>query len=145
MHAVTSSIFLPVFVRRLRPENAARLLRDKLAIDLGYFVSRGRPHLDLDQLLTYKGHRTVLSDHENPWFGIWNAVLDQSQYQDEHIIKTIRALSYADKHHRDIGLLKQGSYLGLARMLVDNVTSSSDWEHQGVGFEETWKEVPDRQ
>ena len=60
MHAVTSSIFLPAFVRSLRPENAARLLRDKLAVDLGYFVSRGRPELDLEQLLPYTPRKPEL-------------------------------------------------------------------------------------
>jgi hypothetical protein len=60
MHAVTSSIFLPTFVRSLSPEHAARLLRDKLAVDLGYFVSRGRPELNLDQLLAYKPRKPEL-------------------------------------------------------------------------------------
>jgi hypothetical protein len=144
MHAVTSSLFLPVFVRSLRPENAVRLLRDKMAVDLGYFVSRGRPALDLDQLLTYKAKKPQFEGHENVWFGIWDQVLDQTKYLDEHIIKTIRALSYADKHHHNIGFLQQGSYLGVAQMVVDHVTSSRDWDHQGVGFEQVWKAWPDR-
>jgi hypothetical protein len=72
MHAVTSSIFLPTFVRSLSPEHAARLLRDKLAVDLGYFVARGRPELNLDQLLAYKPRkpelvpRPVLAKHHQP-------------------------------------------------------------------------------
>ncbi len=60
MHAVTSSIFLPSYVRSLQPENAARLLRDKLAVDLGHFVSRGRPELNLDQLLSYQPRKPEL-------------------------------------------------------------------------------------
>lgn len=157
---MTSSIFLPAFVASFRPETAAQLLRDKFAVDLAYFVSRGRPHLNLDQLLTYQAHTEVENKaalvyaiqgltkeqrqegHENPWFGIWQAVLGHNQ--DEHIVKTIRALSYADRHHRDMGFLGRGAYLGVARMVVDNITPKHSWDHMGVGFEETWKDVPAR-
>ena len=66
MHAVTSSIFLPTYVRSLQPENAARLLRDKLAVDLGHFVSRGRPELNLDQLLTYQPRKPELVRSHGP-------------------------------------------------------------------------------
>jgi len=83
--------------------------------------------------------------NENPWFGIWDAVLNHTKYQDEHIIKTIRALSYADQCHHDIGFLKQESYLGIARMVIDNITSSEDWDRNGLGFDESWRHVPDRQ
>jgi len=144
MHAVTSSVFLPVFVRSLHPEHAARLLRDKMTVDLAYFISRGRPKLNLDQLLTYSC-QSGLDGNENPWFGIWDAVLNHTKYQDEHIIKTIRALSYADQCHHDIGFLKQESYLGIARMVIDNITSSEDWDRNGLGFDESWRHVPDRQ
>jgi hypothetical protein len=72
-------------------------------------------------------------------------VLDHSKYQDEHIIKTVRALSYADQHHHDVGLLKQETYVNVARMVLDYVVSSRDWDHDGIGFETVWKAWPDRQ
>jgi hypothetical protein len=75
---------------------------------------------------------------------VWDEVLDQAKYQDEHIIKTIRALSYADQHHHDVGFLKQETYAHVALMLLDNVASVNDWEFDGVGFERVWKEWPDR-
>jgi hypothetical protein len=72
-------------------------------------------------------------------------VLDQTKYKDEHIVKTVRALSYADQHHHDVGLLKQETYVNVARMVLDHVESSDDWDFGGVGFEAVWKAWPDRQ
>jgi hypothetical protein len=144
MHAVTSSLFLPVFAGCLPQDKAVRLLRDKLAVDLTYYVSRGRPAINLDQLLNYKSKKREFEEHENGWFGIWDAVLDLSKYTDEHVVKTIRSLSYADQHHIDIGLLKQEMYLSVAKLVVDHITSVSNWDFEGVGFEQNWKEWPDR-
>lgn len=82
----------------------------------------------------------VQGGHENAWFGIWDEALDHTKYEDEHVVKTIRALSYADQHHHDVGLLKQETYINVAQMVLDNVKSSRDWDHSGhLGFDQVRK------
>ncbi|KAG5641587.1 hypothetical protein DXG03_004688 [Asterophora parasitica] len=47
MHMVTSSIFLPAYVAYLSPASVELLLRGYLLVSLGWWVSRGRPALDI--------------------------------------------------------------------------------------------------
>eukprot|EP01087_Luapelamoeba_hula_P009154 TRINITY_DN2347_c0_g1_i2.p1 TRINITY_DN2347_c0_g1~~TRINITY_DN2347_c0_g1_i2.p1 ORF type:complete len:446 (-),score=85.88 TRINITY_DN2347_c0_g1_i2:178-1515(-) len=143
MHAVTSAHFLPIYVRVLKPENSVKLLRDKFSVDLSYLVTRGLPEFHLEYLATYKSD-SPLKTTENEWLGMLDAVLDEKKYNDEHVVKTIRALSYAERNHVDIGLLAPESYLGAARMVIDQFARGEDWEHDGVGFKESWSNWPDR-
>ncbi|CAF1250295.1 unnamed protein product, partial [Rotaria sordida] len=51
MHATTSSLFLNILVHSLKnKENQLKLMRAKFAVDLLYYVARGRPKLNLNYL-----------------------------------------------------------------------------------------------
>ncbi|KAG5333941.1 hypothetical protein C0989_004595 [Termitomyces sp. Mn162] len=49
MHLVTSSIFLPSYVAYLKPSSIEHLFRGYLLISLGWWISRGRPVLNISE------------------------------------------------------------------------------------------------
>ncbi|KAF8063382.1 hypothetical protein FPV67DRAFT_1506313 [Lyophyllum atratum] len=60
MHLVTSSIFLASYTAYLTPSSQEHLLRGYLLVCLGWWVSRGRPNLDI------KGFYATTSPHPPP-------------------------------------------------------------------------------
>ncbi|KAF5375830.1 hypothetical protein D9615_008230 [Tricholomella constricta] len=60
MHLVTSSIFLAAYAAYLTPSSQEHLLRGYFLVSLGWWVSRGRPNLDI------KGFYETTSAHPKP-------------------------------------------------------------------------------
>jgi hypothetical protein len=142
MHATTSCLFLDMFVQSLKKkENQTKFLRAKFAVDLFYYVARGRPKLDLNYLLNEyqvsKEHS--YSDAQNPWLPLVDKCLT---HPDEHVPKTIRALIYAEKFDSAQGKDKL-PYLKIAQMTMDALfpADNKDWVYEGIGWEEYWETV----
>ena len=144
MHATTSCLFLDIFVQSLKKkENQIKFLRAKFAIDLLFYVARGRPKLDLNYLLNeYQvSEEHSYSNAQNPWLPLIDKCLT---HPDEHLPKTIRALIYAEKFDSAQGKDKL-PYLKIAQMIMDALfpAHKKDWVYQGIGWEEYWKTVED--
>jgi hypothetical protein len=146
MHATTSCLFLDIFVQSLKKkENQIIFLKAKFAVDLLYYVARGRPKLDLNYLVNEyqvsKEHS--YSDAQNPWLPLIDKCLT---HPDEHMPKTIRALIYAEKFDSAQGEDKL-PYLKIAQITMDGLfpANEKDWVRGGIGigWEEYWKTVED--
>ncbi|CAF5162139.1 unnamed protein product, partial [Rotaria sp. Silwood1] len=144
MHATTSGLFLDIFVHSLKKkENQLKFLKTKFAVDLLYYVARGRPMLNVNYLLNeYQPSKEhSYSDAQNPWLPLIDKCLT---HRDVHLVKTIRALVYAEKFDRAQENNKM-SYLKIAQMTMDALFPDYEktWSHEGVGWEEYWKTVKD--
>ena len=144
MHATTSCLFLEIFTQSLRKkENQLKLLRAKFAVDLLYYVARGRPNLDLNYLVNeyQPSQEYSYPNAQNPWLPLVDKCLT---HPDEHVPKTIRALMYAEKFDNT---QKQSSlpYLKMAQMTMDALfpADKKHWVNEGIGWEEYWKTVED--
>ncbi|CAF1165324.1 unnamed protein product [Adineta steineri] len=144
MHATTSCLFLNLFVQSFKKkENQISFLKAKFAIDLLYYVARGRPELNLNYLLNEyqvsKEHS--YSDAQNPWLPLVDKSLT---HRDEHVPKAIRSLVYAEKFDNAQGKDKL-PYLKIAQMIMDTLfpDDEKDWTHEGIGWDEYWKTVED--
>ena len=145
MHGATSSLFLDIFVHALKSkENQLKLLRAKFAVDLLFYVSSGRPKLDLNYLCNeYQPSKEhSFADSQNPWLPLIEKCLT---HPEEHVIKTIRALIYAEKFDRTQGKDKL-PYLKMAQMVMDALfpVGEKDWVREGLGLEEYWQTVDDQ-
>lgn len=144
MHATTSGLFLDIFLHSLKKkDNQTKFLKAKLAVDLLWFVGRGRAKLDVDYLSN--GYQVSsehsYSDAQNPWLPL----IDKSlTHPDEHLPKTIRALIYADRFDPIQGKDKL-PYLKITQMVMDALfpADKKGWVHEGIGWEEYWKTVED--
>ncbi|CAF3745246.1 unnamed protein product [Rotaria sp. Silwood1] len=143
MHSTTSSLFLDIMVHSLKKkENQLKLIRAKFAVDLFYYVARGRPKLNLNYLCNEypvsKEHLYI--DASNPWLPLIDKCLT---HPDEHVTKTIRALIYADKFDNAQGQDKL-PYLKIAQMVMDALfpAGKKDWAQEGIGWDEYWQTVP---
>jgi hypothetical protein len=144
MHTATSSLFLEIFANSLKKkENQLKFLRAKFAVDLLFYVAFGRPKLNLNYLINEyqpsKEHSYV--DAQNPWLPL----IDKSlTHPDEHVMKTIRALVYAEKFDQTQSNDRL-PYLKIAQMIMDALFSADkkDWVHEGIGWDEYWKTVED--
>ena len=141
MHALTSSLFLPVFVQHLSPKLGMKFLRGKFAMDLAHFAGRNRPKLHLEQF-------TSTTEFTKSWKEIFELAM---AHGDEHIPKVIRALKQAERWDPDETLGK-GAYRAIASMTVENVITFAEkekddkrcWTHDAVGFDEFWFQIPER-
>ncbi|CAF4346169.1 unnamed protein product, partial [Rotaria sordida] len=75
----------------------------------------------------------------------WLPLIDKClTHPDEHVIKTIRALIYAEKFDsaQDKDKLP---YLKIAQMVMDALfpADKKGWTQEGIGWEEYWKTVED--
>jgi hypothetical protein len=144
MHATTSCLFLDIFVHSFKKkENQTKFLRAKFAVDLIFYVARGRPKLNLDYLIdTFqpsKEHSYL--NAQNPWLPLIDKTLT---HPDEHVPKTIRSLIYAEKLDgaREKDKLP---YLKIAQMVMDALfpADKKEWVLEGIGSDEYWETVQD--
>lgn len=141
MHALTSSLFLPVVIKSVNSALGARVLRGKFAIDLAYFISRNRPKLHLEQF-------SSPSEFNKSWDQIFDLAI---KHNDEHVPKVVRALKQVERWDSNQTLGK-GAYRAMASMTVDYVAVDKDeekdgkrwWNQDGIGFDEVWKNIPNR-
>ncbi|CAF1286897.1 unnamed protein product [Adineta ricciae] len=142
MHATTSGLFLDIIVHSLQSkQNQLKLMKAKFATDLLYYVARGRPKLNVDYLCNeYQvSNEHLYSDAINPWLALIEKCLT---HPDEHVLKTIRALMYAEKFDTAQDALP---YLKIAQMVMDALfpAESTGWVQEGIGWDEYWCTVED--
>ncbi|KAG0214664.1 hypothetical protein BGX28_001702 [Mortierella sp. GBA30] len=130
MHALTSILFVHKFVHVLPPAYAVSCLKSHLGAVLAYYISRGRPAVDVPALANYKGKQPL--DSTNPWLSLIKRAIE---IDEVHVTKVVRSCALAD-------LLFGGeeSYSQLcvntAQMALD---LKGDWEFEGVGWAATWE------
>ncbi|KAB5591157.1 Oxidoreductase AflY [Ceratobasidium theobromae] len=101
VHLVTSNLFIPSILTLLKPAHQADLLKAYFAVALVWFVSRGRPALDVKGFF-----ETVSADPKpdpnpnssaadepvgNPWYTV---LAHTVPHPDEHHVKAERALAH---------------------------------------------------
>ncbi|KAG8680677.1 hypothetical protein FRC09_018053 [Ceratobasidium sp. 395] len=102
VHLVTSDLFLPSILSLIKPANQVMLMRAYFASCLGYFVSRGRPAIDVKGFFEHTSvdpkPPTETPDVElpaeaknNPWYTMLTHTIP---HKDEHHIKAERALAH---------------------------------------------------
>lgn len=113
MHLVTSSLFLNPFLNALEnPVSKANLLRSFLSSVILLTLSRGRPRIDPELLMSYtatprppKGSLSSSKSalgrvEEDKDYNPWPAILQDAVYHpDAHLLKTIRTLVYGATHY----------------------------------------------
>ncbi|KAG0099496.1 hypothetical protein BGZ93_007372 [Podila epicladia] len=130
MHALTSVLFVHKLVHALPPAYAVSCLVSHLGASLAYYISRGRPQVDVDALLNYRGKHTL--DPSNPWLSIVKRAVD---IDEVHITKVVRSCALGD--------LLFGAEESFSQLLLNTADISldvkGDWEFEGVGWPQTWE------
>ncbi|KAG8742800.1 hypothetical protein FRC10_000910 [Ceratobasidium sp. 414] len=100
-HLVTSDLFIPSILSLLKPANQVVLLRAYFAACLTWFVSRGRPALDIEGFFEYTSldpkppfktpEKLPTEAKNNPWYTILTHTIP---HRDEHHVKAGRALAH---------------------------------------------------
>ena len=145
VHSTTSCLFLEIFTQSLKKaENQLKFLRAKFAVDLLFYVARGRPNLNVNYLINeyQPSQEYSYSDASNPWLPL---VEKCATHPEEHVPKTIRALMYAEKFD---GAQKKDKlpYLKIAQMTLEALfpADKKDWVRaEDISSEEYWKTVED--
>ncbi|QRV93547.1 hypothetical protein RhiJN_21565 [Ceratobasidium sp. AG-Ba] len=101
VHLVTSDLFVPSILSLLKPADQVSLLRAYFAACLGYFVSRGRPAIDVEGFFTHtsldpkppaeKTEDAPSEAKNNPWYTVLTHTVP---HKDEHHVKAERALAH---------------------------------------------------
>ncbi|KXN91318.1 Oxidoreductase AflY [Leucoagaricus sp. SymC.cos] len=109
MHFVTSSMFLSSFLVHLKPKSQALLLRSYVSMCLAWFISRGKPQLDIEAFFAQSDSLKSLIEappvsrpslpkipaasarSSNPWTSVLEATM---VHPDEHISKIQRTLMH---------------------------------------------------
>ena len=111
MHLLTSSLFLrPMCAALRRVEHKAALLRAYIPVMILTILSRGRPRIDPELLMSYtdaprpppSGPTSTknIEDQVAPW----PALIEGVQYHPEsHVLKSMRTLVFAAQHFGDKG------------------------------------------
>ncbi|KAF9174432.1 hypothetical protein BGX21_004370 [Mortierella sp. AD011] len=130
MHALTSVLFVHRLVHALPPAYAVSCLKSHLGAALAYYISRGRPRIDVDALLNYHGKQPL--DSTNPWLSIVKRAVD---IDEVHVTKVVRSCALGD--------LLFGAEESYSRLLLNTAQISldlkGDWEFEGVGWPQTWE------
>ncbi|EUC54157.1 transmembrane protein, putative [Rhizoctonia solani AG-3 Rhs1AP] len=101
VHLVTSDLFIPSILSLLKPAHKVDLLRAYFPVLLAYFVSRGRPALDVKGFFSSvtvdpkPEHSSVSESSEavgNPWYTVLTHTIP---HRDEHHVKAERALAHS--------------------------------------------------
>ncbi|KAG0251972.1 hypothetical protein BGZ95_006740 [Linnemannia exigua] len=130
MHALTSVLFVHKLAHALPPAYAVSCLTSHLGASLAYYISRGRPQVDVDALLTYRGKHPL--DPSNPWLSIIKRAVE---IDDVHVTKVVRSCALGD--------LLFGAEDSFSQLLLNTAQISldlkGDWEFKGVGWNQTWE------
>ncbi|CAE6416500.1 unnamed protein product [Rhizoctonia solani] len=113
-HLVTSNIFLSSITSLLKPKYQIDLLRAYMTASLVWFVTQGRPALDIQgffQSVTANpepssdsNSSTTNESEGNPWYTI---LMHSVLHPDEHLVKAQRALAHSAALH---GMRPKGSF-----------------------------------
>ncbi|KAG0352126.1 hypothetical protein BG005_008391 [Podila minutissima] len=130
MHALTSVLFVHKLAHALPPAYAVSCLTSHLGASLAYYISRGRPQVDVDALLNYRGKQSL--DPSNPWLSIIKRAVD---IDEVHVTKVVRSCALGD--------LLFGAEESFSQLLLNTAQISldvkGDWEFEGVGWPQTWE------
>jgi len=130
MHALTSVLYVHKLAHALPPSYAVSLLTSHLGVSLAYYISRGRPPVDVDALMNYHGKRAL--DTSNPWLSIIKGAIE---IDEVHVTKVVRSCALGD--------LLFGAEESFSRLLLNTAQISLDvkgnWEFEGVGWREAWE------
>ncbi|KAH7060308.1 hypothetical protein BKA57DRAFT_446878 [Linnemannia elongata] len=130
MHALTSVLFVHKLAHALPPAYAVSCLTSHLGASLAYYISRGRPQVNIDALLNYGGRQTL--DPSNPWLSIIKRAIDINEV---HATKVVRSCALGD--------LLFGAEESFSQLLLHTAQIAldlkGDWEFEGVGWPQTWE------
>jgi hypothetical protein len=106
------------------------------------YASRGSPSLPLAEITNYK------SKQDSTWPQIFQRVT--SFPDDGHASKLVRALAHGEKACEGFegreGFVIQGDmWRKLGNMAIDSVEAGEPHWVRSCGFEEAWKDIPDRE
>lgn len=130
MHALTSVLFTYKYAHTLEPAYAVSVLKSHLAVTLVYYISRGRPPIDVEALKNYNGDEEL--DSTNPWFTILKRAVEINEV---HATKVVRSCAFAELlfgGEDDYDLVCRNT----AQIALD---LDGDWEFEGVGYDKTWE------
>ncbi|KAG2224768.1 hypothetical protein INT45_005292 [Circinella minor] len=141
MHALTSIHAVHLLLPVLAPVESAALLEGHAAATLAYYISRGRPSLQVDLLLKYESDEAA-NDSANPWLKICERAIHAPE---AHIIKVVRACAVGQVvyGHDSRSEPFEKAWVRLADMTLyisSNKIDGSYWNHKGIGFDEAWQE-----
>ncbi|KAI5358860.1 putative questin oxidase [Septoria linicola] len=143
MHCVNASIFWPTFNRQtwLSEAMKVRLLEWKIRLDLAMYASRKSPDIRLEDIREYTPKKP----------SGWEEVFDRAcKFDDDgHASKLVRAVANGEKvcgpFAGEKGFRLEGKdWLQIGHMVIDSVELQGDTWLRSVGFDEAWKEVPER-
>ncbi|KAK5075027.1 hypothetical protein LTR64_001232 [Lithohypha guttulata] len=145
MHAVTSSIFLPVVLRQswISLEDKMRLVEWKGRADLAWYAFSGCAALDRNAMTEYEGPLTK----DMGWDNLFAAV--RKEHDDGHIAKFIRAVKHGEEISQayekgewaDAFPVNGDMWLKVACMSLDttkDLPKDQKWVF-GTGFDQAWK------
>lgn len=148
MHAVTSSIFLPVVLRQtwISEQDKIRLVEWKGRADLAWYAASGCAALDGRAVADYEG---TFSAGDMAWEALFAAVC--REHDDGHVAKFVRAVKHGEEFSRAFereepaaaaAFPVQGDmWLKIARMAFDttkDVPMDQKWLF-GSGFDQAWQ------
>ncbi|KAL2760511.1 hypothetical protein ACRALDRAFT_2039136 [Sodiomyces alcalophilus JCM 7366] len=155
MHHINSAPFYITVNNQpwIPAETKARLLEWKIRLDLVEYAARASPPIRFDDVKTYRpkdvDEGKQLVSHPNDLFPRYHVI-----QEDGHVIKLARSLEickemidakFKDKHW--VKIKGDDVWLKLQYMLLDGTEypqdNSSRWV-RSAGFDEAWKDVPDR-
>lgn len=130
MHALTSVLFVHKIAHTVTPNHAVSVLKSHFGATLLYYISRGRPALDIDALRTYKGKQQL--DATNPWLSL---IKRATETDEVHVTKVVRACALGD--------LLFGAEESYSRLCINTAEMALDldgnWEFEGVGYDEAYR------
>ncbi|KAG0277758.1 hypothetical protein BGZ96_002723 [Linnemannia gamsii] len=130
MHALTSLLFVHKLVHALPPSYAVSLLKSHLSATLAFYISRGRPLVDVEALMNYRGQQTL--DSSNPWLSMIKRAIE---IEDVHVIKVVRSCAFGD--------LLFGAEDSYSHLLLNTAQTALDlngvWDYGGLGWSEAWE------
>ncbi|KAF9972179.1 hypothetical protein BGZ73_004718 [Actinomortierella ambigua] len=129
MHALTAVLFAYRLAQALPAKHAVSVLKSHLGATLYFYMSRGRPRIDVEALLNYHGKEPL--DGSNPWLSLIKRAID---IDEVHVTKVVRACAVAD--------LLFGAEESYSRLILNTAQMSldlnGDWEYRGVGWSEIY-------
>ncbi|KAF2021128.1 hypothetical protein BU24DRAFT_457136 [Aaosphaeria arxii CBS 175.79] len=155
MHCVNLSTFFAVFLRQewLSMRAKRRLLEWKVRLDLALYASRGAPEL----LAVEEVRRLAGEGGGSSWEDVCARIVEFAD--DGHASKFVRALmggegvcrkfategAEGEKGNEEMFPIRGDMWRVLGNMVVDSVEASGPTWVRSCGFEEAWRDVPDRE
>ncbi|KAK5071736.1 hypothetical protein LTS08_008211 [Lithohypha guttulata] len=149
MHCINCSIFYSAFIDPkhdswLKDEDRVRLLQFKGWSDISMYISRGSPELLLDEVTNY-----MPKQPEDGWAELFERV--DILPDDGHASKLVRAMAngqricaeYEGNEGKDWPF-KGDTWLKAAHMAIDSVEGTTTKWVRNAGFDQAWKDIPDR-